>query len=40
VRKKLTSRRLLGKIQATGGEIKAEKQAHFTDIQCKVKTDL
>jgi hypothetical protein len=38
VRKKLTSRSLLGKIHSdSGGEIKPEKQAHFTDFECKIE---
>jgi hypothetical protein len=37
VRKKLTSKSLLGKIRTAGAEIKLEKQAHFTDFECKVE---
>jgi hypothetical protein len=37
VMNKLTSRSLLGKFQTNGGEIKAEKDAYFTDFECKVE---
>jgi hypothetical protein len=37
VRKISTSKSFFGKIQTAGAAIKPEKQAHFTDFECKVE---